>query len=53
MLGDGTVIDVPSNNNNCGYAVIQKILKDRGVDKSIEDLRNDRAQNIEDNPRES
>ncbi|CAF4561417.1 unnamed protein product, partial [Rotaria magnacalcarata] len=25
----------------------------RGVDKSIEDLRNDRAQNIEDNPRES
>ncbi|CAF5065474.1 unnamed protein product, partial [Rotaria magnacalcarata] len=53
MLGDGTVIDVPSNNNNCGYVVIQKILKDRGVDKSIEDLRNDRAQNIEDNPRES
>ncbi|CAF5056502.1 unnamed protein product, partial [Rotaria magnacalcarata] len=53
MLGDGTVIDVPSNNNNCGYAVIQKILKDRGVYKSIEDLRNGRAQNIEDNPRES
>ncbi|CAM4988604.1 unnamed protein product, partial [Rotaria socialis] len=52
MLGDGTVIDVPSDNNNCGYAVIQKILKDRDIDKSVEDLRNDRAQNIEDNPRE-
>ncbi|CAF2783944.1 unnamed protein product [Rotaria sp. Silwood2] len=50
MSGDGTVIDIPSETNNYGYAVIQKILKDRGIDKSIEDLHHERAQNIIDTP---
>ncbi|CAF2325415.1 unnamed protein product [Rotaria sp. Silwood2] len=37
---------------NCGYNAIQKILNDRGIDKSIDNLRNNRAQNIEDNPQQ-
>ncbi|CAF4453722.1 unnamed protein product, partial [Rotaria socialis] len=52
MTGDGTLVDIPSEKNNCGYSVIQKILNDRSIDKSIDDLRNDRAQRIEDNPKE-
>ncbi|CAF3851124.1 unnamed protein product [Rotaria sp. Silwood1] len=50
MSGDGTLIDIPSEKNNCGYTVIQKILNDKNVDKSIDDLRNARAQSIETNP---
>ncbi|CAF3809598.1 unnamed protein product [Rotaria sordida] len=51
MLADGAVVDISSDRNNCGYSVIQKILHDRGIEKSIDDLRNDRAQRIEDNPK--
>ncbi|CAM4768573.1 unnamed protein product [Rotaria magnacalcarata] len=52
MTGDGTLVDIQSEKNNCGYSVIQKILKDRSIDKSIDDLRNDRAEKIKDNPKE-
>ncbi|CAF2102630.1 unnamed protein product [Rotaria magnacalcarata] len=47
---NGDVIDVPSINNNCGYAVIQKILQNQGTDISIDDLRNQRAAMIQNNP---
>ncbi|CAF1677601.1 unnamed protein product [Rotaria magnacalcarata] len=51
-LPDGEVIDLPGERNNCGYCVFQKILRDRGIEKSIDDLRNDRAASIEDNPQQ-
>ncbi|CAF2144698.1 unnamed protein product [Rotaria magnacalcarata] len=47
---NGDVIDLPSINNNCGYAVIQKILQNQGTDISIDDLRNQRAAMIQNNP---
>ncbi|CAF1369972.1 unnamed protein product [Didymodactylos carnosus] len=50
MLSNRTIIDIPSENNDCGYAVIQKLLENRGTAKSIDDLRNERAKNIADNP---
>ncbi|CAF3169263.1 unnamed protein product [Rotaria sp. Silwood2] len=50
MSRDGILIDIPNEKNNCGYTVIQKILHDKNVDKTIDDLRNARAQSIETNP---
>ncbi|CAF3170226.1 unnamed protein product [Rotaria sp. Silwood2] len=50
MQDDDTDNDNPSGKNDCGYLVIQKILSERGVEKTIEDLRNDCAQSIKDSP---
>jgi preprotein translocase subunit SecA len=36
-------------SNNCGYDVISKILKARGIDKSVEQIRNETANAIEAN----
>jgi hypothetical protein len=52
MSNDGTIVDIPSESHNSGYAIIQKLLKDRNIDISIEDLRNHRAQIIENNPQQ-
>ena len=51
-LENGNVVNVPSNGNNCGYAVIQKLLQDRGIDISVNDLRDQRAAAIQNNPRQ-
>lgn len=54
MSSGGTLIDIPSESNDSGYAVIQQILRDRNIDKSISigDLRNQLAQRITNNPRQ-
>ncbi|CAF4463410.1 unnamed protein product, partial [Rotaria sp. Silwood2] len=51
MSADGSIIDIESKNNDCGYCLIQKLLNDQGINMFISSLRNERAQIMEDNPR--
>ncbi|CAF3845426.1 unnamed protein product [Rotaria sp. Silwood1] len=50
MQDDDTDNHNRREKNDCGYVVIQKILSEQGVGKTIEDLRNDCAQSIKDSP---
>ncbi|CAF1535234.1 unnamed protein product [Rotaria sordida] len=52
MSNDGTIIEIENEGRNDGYAIIKHILHGRNIDKSIQDLRNDRAKIIENNPQQ-
>lgn len=49
MDKDGKFVDVPTKPNDCFYGVMSVILKNKGVEKSIETLRNETADNIKSN----
>jgi hypothetical protein len=46
MDKDGKFVDVPTKPNDCFYGVMSAILKNKGIDKSIETLRNETANAI-------
>ncbi|CAF4986969.1 unnamed protein product [Rotaria sp. Silwood1] len=52
MSNDGTIIEIEDEGRNGGYAIVKHILHGRNIDKSIQDLRNDRAKIIENNPQQ-
>ncbi|CAF0762503.1 unnamed protein product [Brachionus calyciflorus] len=45
----GNFVDVKTNPNDCFYGVMSVILENKGITKSIEDLRNDTADAIQSN----
>ena len=49
MDANGSFVDVITKPNDCFYGVLSKILENKGVDKTIENLRNETANAIEKN----
>jgi len=46
----GNRIDIESKPNDCFYGVLSKILETRGINKSVETIRNELADDIQSNP---